>query len=107
MSDPEFDTQLWFTLDGCCADRHYLLHNPHTFPGRMAAWCPLKKVRFNISKSKSASARTPPATGSRDFSLATSQTRPWTKTAATCPATTLAWKNGVRPSFSFRTPACG
>ena len=52
MSDPEFDAQLWFTLDGCCADRHYLLHNPHTFPGRMAAWCPLKKVRFNISKSE-------------------------------------------------------
>ena len=51
MNEPDFDEQLWFTMGACCSGKHYLLYNPHTFPGRMGAWCPLKKVRFCVSKS--------------------------------------------------------
>ena len=49
--EPEFDKKLWFTMGDCCPGKHYLLHNPHTFPGRMGAWCPQKKVTFCVSKS--------------------------------------------------------
>lgn len=51
-TEPIFDENLWFTMGDCCSGRHYLLYNPHTFPGRMGAWCPLKKVRFCVSKSE-------------------------------------------------------
>lgn len=50
--EPEFDEKLWFTMGDCCSGRHYLLYNPHTFVGRMGAWCPLKKVQFCVSKSE-------------------------------------------------------
>ncbi len=52
MSESEFDPELWFTMGACCDGRHYLLYNPHTFPGRMGAWCPLKQVSFCVSKSE-------------------------------------------------------
>ena len=42
---------LWFTHRGCTG-RHYLLGNPHTFPGRMFAWCPKKKRSLFVSKSE-------------------------------------------------------
>lgn len=48
---PEFDEKLWFTMSDCCGQKHYLLFNPHTFPGRMGAWCPEKQLTFNVSKS--------------------------------------------------------
>jgi hypothetical protein len=49
--EPEIDSDLWFeTAD--CAGRHYLLGNPHTFPGRLYAWCPTKKVHHCVSKSE-------------------------------------------------------
>src|SRR5687768_17542365 len=42
-SPPEHDPNLWF-YDSCrqpgCEGRHYLVGNPHTFPGRMLAICP-------------------------------------------------------------------
>lgn len=49
--EPEFDPSLWFTMGDCCPGKHYLLYNPHTFPGRMGAWCPVKRVQFCVSKS--------------------------------------------------------
>ena len=51
-SAPEYDENLWFTMGDCCAGKHYLLYNSHTFPGRMGAWCPLKEVTFCVSKSE-------------------------------------------------------
>jgi hypothetical protein len=49
MTDrPDFDPELWFTL-ARCEGHHYLLGNPHTFPGRMLAWCPQKQRRFFFS----------------------------------------------------------
>ncbi len=53
MTDPAIDERLWFTMkEGCCPGKHYLLWNPHTFPGRMRAWCPVKRAGFNVSKSE-------------------------------------------------------
>ena len=48
----EHDEKLWFTMRDCCADKHYLIYNPHTSPGRMGAWCPLKKTAFCVSKAE-------------------------------------------------------
>src|SRR4051812_45423141 len=49
---PEFDVRLWFSTGSCCSGPHYLLGNPHTFPGRMTAWCPNRQVTFYVSKSE-------------------------------------------------------
>jgi hypothetical protein len=46
---PEYDPRLWFHHLGC-SGKHFLLGNPHTFVGRMWAWCPVKKVTFFVSK---------------------------------------------------------
>jgi hypothetical protein len=53
MSDEAltYDEALWFHHQGC-SGKHYLLGNPHTFPGRMLAWCPLKTRSFFVSKSE-------------------------------------------------------
>lgn len=49
--NPNFDENLWFTMGSHCEGKHYLLGNPHTFVGRMWAWCPNKEVSFFVSKS--------------------------------------------------------
>lgn len=49
---PKYDENLWFIMGDCCTGKHYLLYNPHTFPGRMGAWCPFKQVTFCVSKSE-------------------------------------------------------
>lgn len=42
------DENLWFI--GLCGGRDYLLpENGHTFNGRMSAWCPDKRVGYNVS----------------------------------------------------------
>ena len=42
------DEELWF--DAPCGGRDFLLPGgPHTFPGRMAAWCPAKRVTYRVS----------------------------------------------------------
>jgi hypothetical protein len=51
MSDiPKYDERLWFTIGEHCAGQHFILGNPHTFPGRMMAWCPRKGTSFFFSK---------------------------------------------------------
>jgi hypothetical protein len=52
-SEPGFDAALWFTEDGC-EGRHFILDepNPHTFPGRIRAWCPTNRVHYNFSKAQ-------------------------------------------------------
>lgn len=50
-NDLIFDSDLWFEHNGC-EGKHYLLGNPHTFPGRMWAWCPKKETAFCVSKSE-------------------------------------------------------
>ncbi len=50
--EPNFDERLWFTMRSCCSGKHYLVYNPHTFPGRMGAWCPEKRINFCVSKSE-------------------------------------------------------
>ena len=44
----EFDKNLWFYHNGC-EGKHYLIGNPHTFYGRMWAWCPKKQKSFFVS----------------------------------------------------------
>lgn len=49
---PNLDRALWFE-PGCCHDgQHYLTHNPHTFPGRMGAWCEAHNRAFAVSRSE-------------------------------------------------------
>jgi hypothetical protein len=50
MQIPTHDENLWFTMGDCCPGKHFLLHNAHTFLGRIAAWCPQKQVRFFVSR---------------------------------------------------------
>lgn len=50
FEEPEFDTNLWFKMGKCCSGKHYLCHNPHSLPGRMAAWCPIRKNIVVFSK---------------------------------------------------------
>lgn len=45
----EIDDKLWFEYDGCVG-KHFILGNPHTFPGRMMGWCPTKNRSFFFSK---------------------------------------------------------
>lgn len=50
-AEPDIDEDLWFT--GVCEGRDYLIsQNGHTFPGRMSARCPVRKVSFNVSLSE-------------------------------------------------------
>lgn len=49
---PQFDENLWFMMENHCEGKHYLLGNPHTFKGRISAWCPQKKASFFFSKSE-------------------------------------------------------
>ncbi|XVV17713.1 hypothetical protein ACQP2X_28685 [Actinoplanes sp. CA-131856] len=47
---PDVDPDLWF--DTACG-RHYLLDgNPHTFPGRMDAYCAERGIRTRVSKAE-------------------------------------------------------
>jgi len=43
----EPDPLLWF--EAPCGGRDLLTGNGGTYPGRMAAWCPAKKVSYNVS----------------------------------------------------------
>ena len=43
----EPDPLLWF--EAPCGGRDLLAGNGGTYPGRMAAWCPAKKVSYNVS----------------------------------------------------------
>lgn len=45
-----YDDNLWFEHKGC-EGKHYLIGNPHTFTGRMWAYCPKKNKTFFVSKS--------------------------------------------------------
>lgn len=57
MSDlPQYNEELWFTMGDHCGGRHFILGNPHTFPGRMMAWCPTKQTSFFFSKGEVESA---------------------------------------------------
>lgn len=49
---PSFDEKLWFTMGSHCEGKHYLIGNPHTFFGRMWAWCPNKERTFFVSKAE-------------------------------------------------------
>lgn len=44
----QYDEQLWFMHEGC-EGKHFLIGNPHTFKGRMWAWCPIKQRTFFVS----------------------------------------------------------
>ena len=49
MNDVIYDEKLWFELRRC-PGKHYLLGNPHTFRGRIMAWCPTKEKSLFVSK---------------------------------------------------------
>lgn len=44
-----YDKNLWFEHLGC-EGKHYLIGNPHTYVGRMWAWCPKEKRSIFITK---------------------------------------------------------
>jgi hypothetical protein len=47
----EIDAELWVSLvEGQCQGRHFLLYNPHTFPGRIGVYCPTMRRTTRISK---------------------------------------------------------
>lgn len=46
---PIDDKKLWFKISDC-KGKHYFMGNPHTFHGRMLAWCPKKQNSFCVSK---------------------------------------------------------
>jgi hypothetical protein len=49
---PDLDRSLWFE-PGCCSEgRHYLHYNPHTFFGRMGAYCEAHDRAFVVSLSE-------------------------------------------------------
>ena len=49
---PDLDRALWFE-PGCCSEgQHYLHYNPHTFFGRMGAYCEAHDRTFNVSLSE-------------------------------------------------------
>lgn len=50
-SSPTHDPALWFRHEHCDG-MHYVIGNPHTFPGRLSAWCTTKNQRFRVSKSE-------------------------------------------------------
>ena len=45
------DKKIWFEHKGC-EGKHFMIGNPHTFSGRMYAWCPKKEKSFFVSKSE-------------------------------------------------------
>lgn len=45
----DYDENLWFEHLGC-EGKHYIIGNPHTYTGRMWAWCPLNNRSFFVSK---------------------------------------------------------
>jgi hypothetical protein len=51
VKSAQYDERLWFLHRGCTG-RHFLLGNPHTFPGRIYGWCGIKKRSFFFSKSE-------------------------------------------------------
>lgn len=50
LNEPKLDQKLWFLQKSCCSEKHYLFYNPHTFFGRMGAWCPTHKHSYCVSK---------------------------------------------------------
>ena len=50
-SSIQIDANLWVLLHDC-SGKHYLLYNPHTFIGRIAAYCESKNRLTNISKAE-------------------------------------------------------
>ena len=49
------DSRLVFRSSHCDGD-HYLVGNPHTFPGRMAMWCEVSSCELSVSLSEISSA---------------------------------------------------
>jgi hypothetical protein len=43
------DKALWFKMKSCCSAKHLLCGNPHTFRGRIEAYCPNRKISFAVS----------------------------------------------------------
>jgi hypothetical protein len=41
------DERLWF--EAACGGRDFIVGNGHTYPGRLAAWCPHRRVGYNVS----------------------------------------------------------
>ncbi|HET7018063.1 MAG TPA: arginase family protein [Streptosporangiaceae bacterium] len=41
------DERLWF--EAACGGRDFIVGNGHTFPGRLAAWCPHDRVGYSVS----------------------------------------------------------
>ena len=45
------DSRLAFRSSHCDGD-HYLVGNPHTFPGRLAMWCEVSSCELSVSLSE-------------------------------------------------------
>ncbi|WP_138754104.1 hypothetical protein [Paenibacillus sinopodophylli] len=49
MKNHDLDNELWFNFKEHCSGKHFIVGNPHTFHGRISAYCPQKDVFFNVS----------------------------------------------------------
>lgn len=47
----DVDARLWIRTTGC-PEQDYIFGNPHTFPGRMEAYCPHQRRDFSVSKNE-------------------------------------------------------
>ncbi|MEU8819017.1 hypothetical protein [Actinoplanes sp. NPDC048796] len=89
---PDVDPDLWFDTERC--GRHYLLDgNPHTFPGRMDAYCPEQGIRTRVSKAEIRDCSEQTRYFVRGF-LSGSEPPPPKSAASTDPAY-LSWSNAA------------
>ncbi|GLS93875.1 hypothetical protein [Piscinibacter gummiphilus] len=92
MATQEYNERLWFTHQGC-SGTHFVVGNPHTFPGRMLGWCLLKQRSFFFSKNEieecspetaawvegflAGNEPSPPKNGEGDVEFASPQYKSW------------------------------
>lgn len=89
---PDVDPELWFDTEQC--GRHYLLDgNPHTFPGRMYAYCAERGIRTRVSKGEISDCSAQTRYFVRGF-LSGNEPAPPESDSPTAPAP-LAWSDAV------------
>jgi len=114
----DYKENLWFEHLGC-EGKHYLIGNPHTFPGRMWAWCPKKERTFFVSKSEmgsmseqaeswikgflSGNQPSPPTNEEGDVDFDSKEYKTWSKAAELFLDTGYWWSGEVRKCENCET----
>lgn len=100
-AEPELDLALWFHSEGC-AERHYLIGNPHTFPGRISAWCPRKMMSYCVSKSEIAECSTETAYFVKGFLSGSEPRAPVDEAGDRMPPSDLEYRAWARATQLFQ-----